>query len=287
MYRIAKSNTDNRRILFRNTAAKMHVHEAIVEKDFWVCLTLEYLFHQCKYNDAFAFKGGTSLSKAWHVIERFSEDIDLILDWRFLGYALKEPWKERSKKQQELFNKAVNVNAAQFIGEELAPLLKTDLSRILGVDADISVDEHDPQTINFNYPHIFVSSSLTQSIKLEIGPLAAWTPARKTLIYTIFVQHNILRSLYKIQQKSLRRSQNALSGRKPLYFIMKHIAHKILSYLPDIHDTIMIYIVLPIHMSKRKPSQILSCYTKLLSSRKNSIPVDGQNSKKPNRVLFH
>jgi len=182
MYRIAKSNTDNRRILFRNTAAKMHVHEAIVEKDFWVCLTLEYLFHQCKYNDAFAFKGGTSLSKAWHVIERFSEDIDLILDWRFLGYALKEPWKERSKKQQELFNKAVNVNAAQFIGEELAPLLKTDLSRILGVDADISVDEHDPQTINFNYPHIFVSSSLTQSIKLEIGPLAAWTPARKTLI---------------------------------------------------------------------------------------------------------
>ena len=39
------------------------------------------------------FKGGTSLSKAYHLIERFSEDIDLILDWRLLGYGLKEPWE--------------------------------------------------------------------------------------------------------------------------------------------------------------------------------------------------
>ncbi len=42
------------------------------------------------------FKGGTSLSKAFGLIERFSEDIDLILDWRLLGYGIDEPWEERS-----------------------------------------------------------------------------------------------------------------------------------------------------------------------------------------------
>lgn len=47
---------------------------------FWVCFMLDHLFHDCIYKDAFVFKGGTSLSKSYHVIERFSEDIDLILE---------------------------------------------------------------------------------------------------------------------------------------------------------------------------------------------------------------
>ena len=158
MYKIAKLPIATRRALFRNTAEKMHLSEAIVEKDFWVCLTLEYLFHQCQYKDSFAFKGGTSLSKAWHSIERFSEDIDLILDWRTLGYGMKEPWNERSKKQQDLFNKNANIQAERFIAEKLAPQIITDFTRILGTDADISIDAHEPQTINFNYPHIFDSS---------------------------------------------------------------------------------------------------------------------------------
>ncbi|WP_081811851.1 nucleotidyl transferase AbiEii/AbiGii toxin family protein [Butyrivibrio sp. AE3003] len=58
----------------------MKMHPSIVEKDFWVCFMLDHLFHDCIYKDAFVFKGGTSLSKSYHVIERFSEDIDLILE---------------------------------------------------------------------------------------------------------------------------------------------------------------------------------------------------------------
>lgn len=50
------------------------------------------------------FKGGTSLSKSYHVIERFSEDIDLILDWRKLTQD-SNPWDERSKTKQDLYNK--------------------------------------------------------------------------------------------------------------------------------------------------------------------------------------
>ena len=84
MYSIARLPEDERRILFRNTAQKMGLNEAIIEKDFWVCLTLDYLFHRCKWKDIFTFKGGTSLSKCYNLITRFSEDIDLILDWRLL-----------------------------------------------------------------------------------------------------------------------------------------------------------------------------------------------------------
>ncbi len=81
--RSAKDRTD----LFRATAQSMNVHEAIVEKDFWVCWILDYLFNQSPWKDGLVFKGGTSLSKAFAAIERFSEDIDLILDWRLIGVA--------------------------------------------------------------------------------------------------------------------------------------------------------------------------------------------------------
>ena len=99
MRKIAKLNVKDRNALFTNTAAKMGINTAIVEKDFWVCYMLDYLFHRCMWRNHIVFKGGTSLSKAYHLIERFSEDIDLILDWRLLGYGKQEPWEERSNTQ--------------------------------------------------------------------------------------------------------------------------------------------------------------------------------------------
>lgn len=55
------------------------------------------------FAESMVFKGGTSLSKAFGLIERFSEDIDLILDWRLLGYGENEPWEPRSNSAQERF----------------------------------------------------------------------------------------------------------------------------------------------------------------------------------------
>ena len=60
----------------------------IVEKDLWVVLTLQALFdriHDYNAYQALTFKGGTSLSKAYQIIERFSEDIDITIDRKFLG----------------------------------------------------------------------------------------------------------------------------------------------------------------------------------------------------------
>ena len=103
MDKIAKLPMQERQELIIATASKMKISEAIVEKDFWVCFCLDYLFHECKWKEAFAFKRGTSLSKAYGLIERFSEDIDLILDWRVIGYKKDEPWEERSNTKQLKF----------------------------------------------------------------------------------------------------------------------------------------------------------------------------------------
>ena len=79
MIGIAALSREEREELFLNTAQKVGMPPAIVEKDFWVCYMLDYLFHRCLWKDRIVFKGGTSLSKSYHLIERFSEDIDLIV----------------------------------------------------------------------------------------------------------------------------------------------------------------------------------------------------------------
>jgi len=80
MITVAKSSDTEREVLFGNAADRAGIRNpAIVEKDFWVCLTLEYLFHESPWTQGFIFKGGTSLSKAYHAIERFSADNALFL----------------------------------------------------------------------------------------------------------------------------------------------------------------------------------------------------------------
>lgn len=177
MYKILKYSDDEKRILFRNTAQKMDINEAIVEKDYWVCLILDYLFHHCTYANVLTFKGGTSLSKCYGLIKRFSEDVDLILDWRALGYHFEEPWEQRSNTKQDALNKEANQRAETFLKETLLPVIKEDISNVLGKDADLYIMEDDSQTICFRYPRLFQAESILQVIRLEIGALAAWTPS--------------------------------------------------------------------------------------------------------------
>lgn len=64
MYNIAKASEQDRRVLFRNTAQQTGLHEAIIEKDFWVCLTLDHLFHHSPWKAAFTFKGAPASPNA-------------------------------------------------------------------------------------------------------------------------------------------------------------------------------------------------------------------------------
>jgi hypothetical protein len=182
MRKIAKVSAKDREALFRNTAAKMGMSEAIIEKDFWVCYMLDYLFHRCAWKENLAFKGGTSLSKAYDLIERFSEDIDLILDWRVLGYGIDEPWEERSNTKQDIFNKEAGSKAEIFLRESFLPAIISDLTAELGADVKCFIDADDGQTVKFSYPNSFSDQSILQEIRLEIGALAAWTPVKEQSI---------------------------------------------------------------------------------------------------------
>lgn len=89
-----------RRSAFLQADEKMNLQALSVEKDFWVCWTLRSLFSIPDIGSHLTFKGGTSLSKAWNLIQRFSEDIDIIVEKDILGFPGENtPDKAPSKKQ--------------------------------------------------------------------------------------------------------------------------------------------------------------------------------------------
>ena len=100
MDRVAKLPASQRGDLFSQSAARRGLREAIIEKDFWVCWVLKQLFTDASLQSRLVFKGGTSLSKVFQLIDRFSEDVDLVLDWTLLGYGF-----EKSDPKELLLSK--------------------------------------------------------------------------------------------------------------------------------------------------------------------------------------
>ena len=182
MYQIVNESIFNRRLLFDETAKDMDISGPTVEKDFWVCFFLDVLFHQSQDATRFCFKGGTSLSKGYHAIRRFSEDIDLILDWRLLGYSRDGPYDKRTNTQQEAFNDVVNGKTEEYLATSLMPNLKSLTEKCVGERVRFFIEENDRQTICIVYPRLFRDSYVIPEIRLEIGALAAWTPFTDTTI---------------------------------------------------------------------------------------------------------
>lgn len=175
MKRIIDLSQDRKNILFETTAREMKVSNAIIEKDFWVCVVLNYLFNESKFKDYFVFKGGTSLSKCYGVINRFSEDADLVLKWNMIGFNDEEVYKKRSKNQDNKFESSMNEKGARFIQEELRQDLIDNLaSKTSGME--IQSDEKDPMVLYVKYPASYGDAYIPSAVKLEIGPVAAKTP---------------------------------------------------------------------------------------------------------------
>lgn len=97
-----KLTDEERRITLAQAATASAINAKSIEKDWWVTLTLKALF-QTPYSEFLIFKGGTSLSKCWKLIERFSEDIDLALDPKAFGESyVPEPTKSYLKKLKKI-----------------------------------------------------------------------------------------------------------------------------------------------------------------------------------------
>jgi len=174
MNNVAKLSVDERNELFKETASLMNTTNAIVEKDFWVVWTLNKLFSDDRLNKILMFKGGTSLSKVFNLIGRFSEDIDLILDWREVTN-FNPLDAQASKNKQVKFNEQINENAKVYIKDKLLPIISEILSSQCTCEFDI--DKKGNYFVNINYPSAFTDSALRPKILLEIGPLASWLPS--------------------------------------------------------------------------------------------------------------
>lgn len=182
MEKIAKLSGKDRNELFRATAYKKGITEALVEKDFWVCLLLKTIFESDKLKENLIFKGGTSLSKCYNLINRFSEDIDLILDWRILGVSDEKAWEERSGTKQDKFNSEVDALGRKYIANSLLPCLKKILNNKTNKQIRFEIDKVDGHIIRVHYPASFSDSYLLDYVKLEIGPRASRIPQNKILI---------------------------------------------------------------------------------------------------------
>ena len=153
--------------VFNAIAAENGMTPFAVEKDWWVSRTLEIIF-QMSIAKHLVFKGGTSLSKAWKLINRFSEDIDLAIDKAFFeGYS-----GEISKSKISKLRKEAGIYTTGIFFEELQEEFKAkgfnDLDFIV-IDAEDS--DQDPRVIEIYYPNSIKSQSeyVLPRVQIEVS----------------------------------------------------------------------------------------------------------------------
>lgn len=175
---VARFSPNDRADLFRATAGNRGFNPVIAEKDFWVCWTLKRLFTLPDEPAGLVFKGGTSLSKAYRAIERFSEDVDLSFDRSDLGFGGDaDPSNAASKSKQQDQIEMLREACAEMIRDALLPRLQASIEQQLGADGwrlELDAEEQDGQTVNFHFPQSGLTSGSTAAylrpfIRLEMG----------------------------------------------------------------------------------------------------------------------
>jgi hypothetical protein len=184
MDNIANASAAERLRVFRDSAVETSIPVAMIEKDFWVCWILWKLFEDNELKAILRFKGGTSLSKGYNLIERFSEDLDIILAKELIVGS--ESLFKPSYTQQREFSDKLSARAAQYI----STTLKDKIVMLLGgnsvtvyTDEEYAkanpkheLKEFDNKSLHLVYPKAAEDSYLRPDILLEIGIMSAWTP---------------------------------------------------------------------------------------------------------------
>lgn len=171
---IALSREDRREACLQTMAAT-GIRANMVEKDAWVCWTLRELFSLPGADDHFIFKGGTSLSKVWKVIHRFSEDIDISLSREWLGFSgARDPEAAASRKQRAKLLEELSAACAEKLTTVVVPALRARIATAcVSSNWSLDVSPDDPQTLLFAYPTVFTEGStagyVRPVVKIECG----------------------------------------------------------------------------------------------------------------------
>lgn len=177
-------STEDRQLALTDAALRLHMNTVILEKDFWVSWLLGLLFAQPDLAPHLVFKGGTSLSKVYGVIDRFSEDIDLCLVPAFVGAdaAGFDALASRVKRD------AAVLEMQRLCGEKaravVLPLLEQAITQRLGnapgrewLRYELDADAKSP-IIYFGYPTTQREgfTYIAREVKLELGTLTDQQP---------------------------------------------------------------------------------------------------------------
>ncbi len=163
---------DDKIRIFSEIQKQISIPPASIEKDWWVVQTLAVVFGM-EAASHLVFKGGTSLSKAWGIIERFSEDVDLALSYEFLGFSENISPTQVGKLRDVSF---------QYISGKFLPELREGFSRngFAGVQIELTGVEspdQDPVKIAIQYPSVTTQSQyILPQVVLEIGSRAMRDP---------------------------------------------------------------------------------------------------------------
>lgn len=182
---LARSNSDKLRI-YTEASAKLRLPADYIEKDIWVCWGLRELFALPEWGDKLTFKGGTSLSKGYQLIERFSEDIDVTIGREALGF--ESDLGKLSKSQRKKALEGLKEKSKKCVEDELLPAFReVVLQKALNATHDaVSMDTNaeDGQTILFKYPSVFGGSGsyVMRTVKLEFGARADTWPVNKPVV---------------------------------------------------------------------------------------------------------
>jgi hypothetical protein len=183
--RITAAPEPDRRDLFVSAARRVGITEQNAEKDFWVCWTLDALFHG-RPPDAprLLFKGGTSLSKAFGLINRFSEDIAITVFRQDLGEPISIEDLERlcGKKRNAKLDEILDA-CRQYLKDGLQPELDRRLAEAVGGTPArgiaVRFDDADPdgQTLLVRYPTVLAPDGYVRAeVRIECGAKSALDP---------------------------------------------------------------------------------------------------------------
>lgn len=175
MNKIHLLEQEERELFFRTASEIMHMRYEIIEKDYWVVWILEQLFSLEKLKSHLTFKGGTSLSKIYGVIQRFSEDIDLSIEKGLFGFSPpNDPESAASRKKQQTMLGNLAKTCSMYVQTEFLDNLEEAIGKKLGT-ADgwrLFCDPEDPdaQTVLFEYPGSTSKIGYIRPlVKIELG----------------------------------------------------------------------------------------------------------------------
>ena len=169
-----------RRLYIEEAAARRSVSAVIIEKDFWVSWMLAVLFRS-EFAGNLVFKGGTSLSKVFGAIDRFSEDIDLSLAPAFVG--IDAPGEDSSRTKLDRWMHDAQEACAVTLRRKVKPLLDREITWALGTSAradalEPAMGDGAETNLLFHYPSVLPVGFgyIRRSVKLEFGSLTDQQP---------------------------------------------------------------------------------------------------------------